>query len=72
MTNIVYIYDGAAPRYVVIRGPRLGSWLKAQCIPAMWVGLDRGFRLGRERMADLEAAAQESGVRVVLRRGDGR
>ena len=63
----LYCYDGRSPRYVVIRGPGLGAWLKGQGIPASWVGLDRGFRLDRERLADTLAAAQDDGVPVSLR-----
>lgn len=63
----LYCYDGSSPRYVVIRGPGLGDWLKEQGIPAMWVGLDRGFRLNRERLADTLAAAEDDGVSVSLR-----
>ncbi len=58
-------------RYVVLRGhPDLRGWLREQHVPALYAPLARGHKLRRERMADVLAAAQEDGVRVVVRAGE--
>lgn len=57
-------------RYTLLRGIGLSSWLRAQRIPAVRAPLDRGHRLRKERLPDLEAAAAEDGIRVVVRGGE--
>ena len=67
----LYVYDIVSPRYVLIRGgPNLSGWLREQGIPAVRAPLDRGFKLQRDRRADLLAAAQDDHVSVNLRPGD--
>lgn len=64
----LYVYDIVSPRYVLIRGgPDLSGWLREQGIPAVRAPLDRGFKLQRDRRADLLAAAAESHVPVHMR-----
>ncbi len=65
----IYLYNDVSKSYVVARGPQLADWLKAAGIPAMWIGLDRGFRVRRERVPNVLAAAQDSGTPVSQRGG---
>lgn len=66
----LWVYENTG-QYVVLRGhPDLRGWLREQHVPAVYAPLDRGHKLRRERLPDVLAAAQESGVRVIIRSGD--
>ncbi len=65
----LYVYETPG-RYVLLRGhPDLRGWLREQHVPAVYAPLDRGHKLRRERLADVLAAAQESGLPVRVHRG---
>lgn len=66
----LYVYETPG-RYVLLRGhPDLRAWLREQHVPALYAPVDRGHQLRTERLPDVLAAAQEDGVRVVIRAGD--
>lgn len=70
MTRLtIWVYETPG-KCVLIRGLGITAWLRAQGIPAVRAPLDRGHKMRAERLPDLEAAAQEDGIRVVVRSGE--
>ncbi len=69
IVRALQVIDDGDPRYVTLRGALLSVWLKDHRMPAVRSPLDRGYRLHRDRLADVLAIAQEGGVAVRMRGG---
>lgn len=68
MRDVIYVYDRPQDtRYVLLRGPRVRTWLRAHDIPAVTAPIDRGSKLRRERLPDVLAMAAEAGVKIHMR-----
>ncbi len=66
---VIWAYETPG-HYILLRGLGLSEWLRVQRLPAVRAPLDRGHKMRAERLPDLEAAAAEDGVRVVVRAGE--
>ena len=65
-TFYVYTPRGLG-RYALVRGIGAALWLRDENIPAVRTATRRGFDVRAERVPDLLARAEASGIRVVVR-----
>lgn len=65
--NAVYIYAIPGERYALVRG-HVGGWFRDRRIPALRSSMHNGWWLRQERVDDVMALLEWSGMGVTYRR----
>lgn len=64
MRTPVFVYAVPGETYALVRGPRVGRWFRDQGIPALRSPSNNGFWLRQERVPDVMARMELSGLSV--------
>lgn len=58
-------HEESSDRYVIVRGHGVRAFLTRHQIPGMWSNTHKGHHVRAERVPDLAARAEHSGIRVI-------
>ena len=67
MTNTVFIYALPGEKFALVRG-HVGGWFRERRIPAYRSNVHNGWWIRQERVNDVVAALETSGMDVTYRR----
>ncbi len=65
--NKVYVYAAPGEKYALVRG-HVGNWFRERRIPALRSNMHNGWKIRQERVNDVVAALEMSGMDVIYRR----